>query len=191
MNLEPDTVKDVRGYRNQESGKFYPATGSVLDLLFPDQMTWIDQAALDEGTLCHLEMASACKWRQIAGEWPAAKSKRVGALIKYLDEQNFHPEESEEPHASLVYGHAGTPDALLRRHNVYVLPDWKFAETIGLRFHFQVQAYAHFFELEKKPVLMIIQVDREAHVYPRVIKPSAKHWTLFLNALAVLQWRLR
>ncbi len=195
MELIQTIEKDTRVYKD-DAGKIYPATGSVLDLLFPGQMQWIDQAYLDEGQRCHEETKNILSAYLQTKRWPTAAhqylSPRVRALVEYLKENRFVPEECEQPRSSAVYGHAGIPDTLLRRGNLSLVADWKFAEAITLRYLFQVQAYQPLFhELSPKPALLLVQIDRSASIKLEVVKPVAKHWALFLNALTVLKFRLR
>ena len=190
MTLTPITYKDVRGYKD-ETGKFMPASGSALDLLFPSAMSWIDQKYLDEGTKCHQEMKEALEWRMFNEEWPKSKNPRVAALLEALEEWKFIPLEAEQPRCSYIYGHAGMPDALMTRNDLYVIPDWKFAESIDERYEYQLESYQPFFtHIVPRPALMLFQVTREAKVKAIVVKPNAKRWALFLNALAVLKFRL-
>lgn len=192
MTLTPTTYKDVRGYRD-EAGKFLPASGSVLDLLFPGQMQWIDQAALDEGTKCHEDMQRACEVAIATGTWHASDNPRVQALIEYLEANNFIPLETEQARCTHLYGYAGRPDALLKRGKTFVVPDWKFAESIDERYRYQLQSYERFdwpFE-HPRPTMILFQVNREAKVKLSVVGPDARRWALFLNALAVLKFRLQ
>lgn len=191
MNFTPTEKKDIRGYQN-DAGRFYPAVGSVLDLLFPSKMEWIDQAALDEGSRCHTDMESACLHHLTHGSWPTSENLRVLALIRYLEEHHFVPLEAERPRCSDVYGHAGKPDALIHAGNRFAVPDWKFAEGLDARYRFQVQAYSRLFpELPQIPAAILFRVDRDCRVLPTIVQPSAKHWTLFLNALACVQFRIK
>jgi len=190
MGLIAETYKDIRGYRHQETWKFYPATGAVLDLLYPPKMEWIDQAYLDEGTRCHADMKSACDWFIANGEWPTSSNHRVRALIKCLQDHELKPLEAEVTRCSDVYGHAGTPDAFLGDGYATVLPDWKFAESLDERYQDQIQSYQAFFP-SAIPRLMLFRVDRDGNVFPRKVQRNQKQWTLFLNALACLKFRLR
>lgn len=197
MNLLPTTYKDVRGYEDA-GGKFYPGSGSILDLLFPSKMEWIDQAYLDEGTRLHRAMQDTING-MLAHEketgklfWPQHQDQRVNELIQHLAAWNFVPVEAETPRCSTTWGHAGTPDALLMRGDLYVIPDWKFAESIDERYLYQLQSYQPFFShLPTRPALMIWQVNREGKVKPIVVKPKAVQWAEFLAASTVMKKRLR
>jgi len=192
MTLTPITRNDVRGY--SDGWKFFPACGSVLDLLFPSAMSWIDEKYLEEGTRCHAEMKRMLELRGPTpdGCWPKSDHPRVSALLASLEQWNFVPVEAEQTRCSHLLGYAGTPDALMKRGELYVVPDWKFAESIVERYEYQLESYRPFFsQVFPSPALMLFQVTREAKVKPMVVRPNAKHWALFLNALAVLKFRLR
>lgn len=191
MKLTPTEYRGVRGYQD-EAGKFYPSTGSILDILLGSSVGWIDEKYLAEGTLCHEEMKLACDLYQIKGRWTTSLNPRVQALITHLETWGFIPLEAEQPRCSTLYGYAGTPDALMTRGGVYVVPDWKFAESVDERYQYQLESYQHFFyHLEVRPALMIFKVNREAKVTPIVVKPKAQHWAEFLAALTVMKRRLR
>lgn len=192
MILKPATFKDVRGYTDSVTGRFYPASGSILDLLFPSKMEWIDEKYLEEGARCHELMKVACVMRRTNGIWPDSDHPRVQALIDELKLYHFEPVEAEDTRASAFYGYAGTPDGLMKRGRTYVVPDWKFAESVEERYLYQLQSYQMLFpDLEEKPALMIWRVTREAKVKPIAVKPNAVHWAEFLAANTVMKKRLR
>jgi len=184
--ITPGEHKGIRGYWHDD--RFFVATGAVLDLLFPGGMQWIDAEDLAEGQRCHEEMHRCFK---AGGD--TSGNPRVQALLNHLRATGCVQIDSEVTWLSEKYGYGGTIDGALcqETRKSTIIADWKFAESIDERYHFQLEAYDRMTRSEVRHVLIIFQVTRACKVNPVVVKPDSRHWAYFQNALAVLKFRLR
>ena len=191
--LTPRTYKGVRGYQAEGTLTFFPAVGAVLDLLCPAPMQYIDEADLQRGTDAHaLTEKALLNWKSesqtLHPEYfvSLTEDRRVRNLIEWLNQQRHRPLRVEEPLCHLTVGYAGRPDVVMSGFNNNLAVEFKFAESLDVRYFVQVEAYARISKLER----LLIQITRAGEIIPHYLKPNAAHWAAFCGALSVLKWRL-
>jgi hypothetical protein len=190
-----EVYRGYRGYR-EESGlkKWNPATGTILDILHPSPMEWIDQADLDEGAACHKEMEAQLRLIQdplATVERSENPLMRVHNFIGWFLDQNLEIVAIETSVLCKAYGFAGRPDLVIRdRKKTGRIFEVKFAEQgVTRRYQAQVESYTHL-DPYKGFEPWLIQVTRAGEVIPHPQKPNHREWAGFLGALAVLRCRM-
>lgn len=189
-NVIASTCKGIRGYADPVEGGFVPSVGAVLDVLCGPMSEWIDAAALAEGEACHEAMKTALTDYDPNCP-PVSTNVRAHALLEWLRKEGLVPIEHEQSRSS-VLGFAGKPDAFLTtlRSGLgkRIVADWKFAESLTVRYDVQVNAYGKLFPHVDK--LLLVQVTRAGVVKPKWLTPNPAHYAAFVGALSVLRWRL-
>ncbi|MDF2457646.1 MAG: hypothetical protein K0S79_62 [Nitrospira sp.] len=192
----PDVIehKGFRCYR-WETQAIYPSVSAVKELLYGPISGWIDTAKLDEGTRCHQEMERAIETWILTGSPDGVElSERPQKLIKWLQDTGWEPLATELPRVSTKYGYAGTLDAVFRKGGTLMIPDYKFAESVGEQYHAQLMMYlnADYQDIAHKDrKAFILQVAKGQDVKPLAVKPNPVLWAEILAALTVLRKRMR
>ncbi len=191
--LVPNTYKGVRGYQAEDTLTFFPAVGSVLDLLRPAPMQYIDETDLQRGTDAHaLTAKMLLNWKSEGhlnhseSLVSSSEDRRIRTLINWLNVHGHRPVHVEHPLCHLAVGYAGRPDAILSGLDNHLAVDFKFAESLDVRYVVQVEAYAHLRNFGR----LLIQITRAGDIRPHYLKPNAAHWAVFCGALSVIKWRL-
>lgn len=186
-----EIYKDVRGYRS-ESGLWYPAVGSVLDVLDPARMEWISEDDLATGAACHKEMEQCLTILRDGGDpYEVCSITRVRKFLDWFTRQQFTVLSVETPALNALHGFVGRADIVvldnvLRKHVL----EAKYAESLNERYEVQAEAYGHCDE-HKGAKVALVQITRAGEVKPKPLKTNPRHWAGFLSALGVLKWRLR
>lgn len=175
----------VRG-RVDDDGKFYPSVSAVLDVLCPMDGAWMDDEARETGLELHAAMATAIR----VGLLEADVDPRLVRLWAWFQAHEFTYGRIEETLVSR-YGYSGTPDYVGRTlDNHEVIVDWKFAESVPVRYQVQLEAYRHLNVLDSKATMLIVQIPKHGELKVHRVKPNTRHWSAFLAALNILNWRL-
>lgn len=187
-------INGIRCCDHPELDRPVPTVSAILDILFPASKAWIDQAALDEGTLCHAGTALALRQWIIGGFSAISRDvyePRIIRLLDWIRTMGFVPVEVERRRVHAQLGYAGRPDAVMRLEQAarIIVPDWKFAESIEERYEYQAQAYAPLVDCRARP--LIVQIPREGDVKPHPVKSDAFQWSNFISALNVAKHRIR
>lgn len=186
-----EEFKGLRGYRS-DAGIWYPAVGTILDILHPAPMEWIAEEDLAAGAACHKEMEQCLTTLREGGDpYEQCSQTRVRKFLDWFTRQQFTVLRVEFPALSSIHRYVGRADVTVLDNmlNGHVL-EVKFAESANVRrYHAQVEGYIHTDNWKGfRP--WIIQVTRAGKVIPHPRKPDPIEWAGFLGALSVLNCRL-
>lgn len=188
-------VIEHKGYRcYQQNGTIYPSVSAVKELLYGPVSGWIDTAKLEEGERCHKEMERAVWTWILTGSPDGADSDRPAKLLKWLQATGWEPVNCELPRISTKYGYAGTVDAIFRKGGTLMIPDYKFAESVGESYIVQLMMYLNmdFDDIPHRDrKAFILQVPKGKDVKPIAVKPDPTLWAEIMAALTVLRKRLK
>jgi len=185
LSLKEETRYGLRGYT--DGTRSYFAVSTLLDILSPMPSGWIDAEALELGAVLHraLFLLSKDDRAPTASAFP-----RVDAVVDWLSQNGLRVVEAETPRMT-DRGWAGRPDALLQRGRGRgrIVCDVKFAEGLVPRYEVQLELYRRLFS--PLPQMLLLQIPKSGKVNPKWLKPNPAHYAAGLNALSVLNWRLR
>ena len=167
-----------------------PRVSTILRLLYPDSLHFVQEDDLERGTRLHGYMETWAK-AYIHGDEPPdmtdfseGERVRLEALVDWIVKANVEPLQAEEFFQS-KYGYCGHPDLVALWKGKQWVIDWKFAESITEQNRMQGEAY--------RPLVpgcqgvALVQVPKSTKIVTHKLKPRPDLWALYLNGLAV--WR--
>lgn len=187
------TNKGVRCYL--WGAELLPSVSACLDILYPNDLCWVEDEHLEMGSRLHVYMAEYARWLYKGGPQPSEQNvdiARLRQLKKWLADsarEVSHIEQTEKSDR----GYAGTVDlSLLSWSRNRIVVDYKFAETVGERYYVQLEAYRR---MLTRPGMVwqakILQVKRDGTLKIIRVQLSAARWAAFLSALNVAKWRMK
>lgn len=185
-SVREETRYGLRGYVDADR-RWYFAVSTLLDILAPMPAGWIDSEALELGAVLHRAMFLLSK-DELA---PTASAfPRADAAIDWLMENDLRVVEAETPRTT-IRGWAGRPDALLQRKRGrgLIVADFKFAEGLIPRYEVQLEMYRRLYA--PLPQMLLLQIPKTGKPNPKWLRPDPGHYAAGLNALSILNWRLR
>ena len=155
---------------------------TVLKLLFPGSLDFVEECHLDRGTRLHEGMEI---WgnNQIHG-FRGDVIPEIQPMVDWLEKERVVIESCEE-WVEHKLGFGGHPDCLASWRGVPVWIDWKFAETITEQNQMQGNAYNH---LTKRKGIFL-QCDGVGKVKAIRCKPDPYLLASFLSGLNVIKFQ--
>lgn len=187
MSVREETRYGLRGYVDPDR-RWYPAVGTLLDILAPMPQGWVDQEDLDLGAVMHRTLFKLA----MKDEAPTANAyPRVDAAVLWLRENGLRVVEAETPRISVRAGYGGCPDALLERirGKARVVCDFKFSEALVPRYAVQAELYRRLYQ--PFPQMLLLKIPKDGKLDPRWLKPNPAHFAAGINALSILNWRFQ
>ncbi|NGZ03335.1 MAG: hypothetical protein CV090_09825 [Nitrospira sp. WS238] len=187
-------IEEVRnGLRGYTDGNtWYPAVGTILDVLHPAPMEWIAEDDLAEGAACHKEMEQCLTILRNGGNpYDGCTIVRVRKFLDWFTRQGFTIVSIEKPEANALHGFVGRSDIVVLDNQLKGLVlEAKYAESLQERYEVQAEAYTRL-DAHKGFKSALVQITRAGIVKAKPLKPSARHWAAFLSALGVHKWRMK
>ena len=185
--------KTAYGMRGYTDGKLWvPSVSEILDVLAPMPKGWIDEEAMNEGTVLHRALFCMSKGQEykIPHESHSA-FPRADAAMRWIDSNGYRIVEAET-HRLARAGYGGRPDALLLKGKQYFVSDFKFAESLPKRYEVQVELYRRLdFGITKPIYPVLVQVTKTGEVKPKYLKPNLQHYAAGLSAVNIIRWRIQ
>lgn len=155
---------------------------SVLRLLYPYGLDFIDQADLDRGTRLHSYMELYVN--NLLHGYEYVPPTEIRPVLEKLKEEDIEFESAEE-RINHEYGYTGQPDCLARRRGKPWWFDWKFSETISQQNIIQGIAYSKMTGRRGA----FVQCPKNGKVKIVECKHDPKLWAAFLSGLNVLKFQ--
>lgn len=163
---------------------YFPRVSTIMALLYPNSLQFVQQEDLDRGTRLHEAMEiwvnnqanGYCGTQQYPPE--------VLPMMDWLREHNAEFHGAEEL-CSHEYGFAGHPDLLANIDARDMWIDYKFSESITEQNQMQGTVYT---KLTGRPGLFL-QCTKAGKVTAKRCKPNPALWSAFLSGLNV--WKFR
>lgn len=177
-----------------------PRVSQVLNILDPFALDYVTDGDLARGTRLHayMEIYARCLVHTHVPSTPSPKmfssdeQRRLLACTNWAREAKISFTHAEHRFVSEKYLFCGHPDAVgvvgVWKGQIWGL-DWKFAESITALNEIQGEAYRHL--VPECHGVALVQCKADATIHVHKLKPRPDLWALFLNALAVWQWRNR
>jgi len=156
---------------------------TVLKLLFPGSLDFVQQEHLDRGAQLHLMME--CWANDILYGVPPTIIPEIQPMVEWLEREGVEPEAAEE-RVHHAYGYCGRPDLIGTWKKTPCVFDYKFAESLNVQNAIQMEAYRQLFTPKRKAILL--QCRKDGLVKAEVCKPNPAHWAIFLSGLHVIKF---
>ncbi|MCA9463802.1 MAG: hypothetical protein KC590_16875 [Nitrospira sp.] len=157
-----------------------------MRILFPGNLDFVPQSALDRGTQLHEAMEVWVNNQLHEYQDPGVLDEGIRPVIAWMATQPIVLESAEEE-VFHKFGVRGHPDLLCRWRTISYWFDWKFVEQlseINL-----VQGTAYNYLTGRKGVF--IQCNKAGEVTIHRCKTNPSHWSAFVSGLNVWKFQHR
>ena len=163
-----------------------PRVSDILKILFPGNLDFVPQAALDRGTRLHEAMEIWVNNQLHHYTDPVTLDAGILPVIEWMSKQPLVLESAEEA-VFHKFGVRGHPDLLCQWRKFPYWFDWKFVEQLSEVNLVQGTAYNYL--TGRKGVF--IQCNKAGEVTIHRCKTNPAHWSAFVSGLNVWKFHNR